>query len=62
LCNQFRHPAVLAKMATTLDQVSAGRLDLGIGSGSIEDEHHRLGLDWEPSPGVPSAWPRRWRS
>ena len=46
LCNQFRHPAVLAKMATTLDQVSAGRLDLGIGSGSIEDEHHRLGLDW----------------
>ena len=26
LCNQFRHPAVLAKMATTLDQISAGRL------------------------------------
>lgn len=46
LCNQFRHPAVLAKMATTLDQVSDGRLELGIGSGSIEDEHHRLGLDW----------------
>ena len=46
LCNQFRHPAVLAKMATTLDQISAGRLQLGIGSGSIEDEHSRLGLDW----------------
>ena len=46
LCNQFRHPAVLAKMATTLDQVSAGRLDLGIGSGSIEDEHTRTGLEW----------------
>ncbi|MDT5013885.1 MAG: hypothetical protein QOD39_45 [Mycobacterium sp.] len=46
LCNQFRHPAVLAKMATTLDQISAGRLQLGIGSGSIEDEHHRIGLDW----------------
>jgi alkanesulfonate monooxygenase SsuD/methylene tetrahydromethanopterin reductase-like flavin-dependent oxidoreductase (luciferase family) len=46
LCNQFRHPAVLAKMATTLDQVSAGRLELGIGSGSIEDEHHRTGLEW----------------
>jgi F420-dependent oxidoreductase-like protein len=46
LCNQFRHPAVLAKMATTLDQISAGRLELGIGSGSIEDEHQRLGLDW----------------
>jgi alkanesulfonate monooxygenase SsuD/methylene tetrahydromethanopterin reductase-like flavin-dependent oxidoreductase (luciferase family) len=46
LCNQFRHPAVLAKMATTLDQISAGRLELGIGSGSIEDEHNRMGLDW----------------
>ncbi len=46
LCNQFRHPAVLAKMATTLDQISAGRLQLGIGSGSIEDEHNRVGLDW----------------
>jgi alkanesulfonate monooxygenase SsuD/methylene tetrahydromethanopterin reductase-like flavin-dependent oxidoreductase (luciferase family) len=46
LCNQFRHPAVLAKMATTLDQISAGRLQLGIGSGSIEDEHTRTGLSW----------------
>ncbi|OBK72442.1 LLM class flavin-dependent oxidoreductase [Mycobacterium sp. 1274761.0] len=46
LCNQFRHPVVLAKMATTLDQISAGRLQLGIGSGSIEDEHDRVGLDW----------------
>ncbi len=46
LCNQFRHPAVLAKMATTLDQISGGRLELGIGSGSIEDEHQRMGLPW----------------
>ncbi|MGK2868139.1 MAG: LLM class flavin-dependent oxidoreductase [Mycobacterium sp.] len=46
LCNQFRHPVVLAKMATTLDQISAGRLQLGIGSGSIEDEHRRTGLGW----------------
>jgi alkanesulfonate monooxygenase SsuD/methylene tetrahydromethanopterin reductase-like flavin-dependent oxidoreductase (luciferase family) len=46
LCNQFRHPALLAKMATTLDQISAGRLELGIGSGSIEDEHDRSGLPW----------------
>jgi alkanesulfonate monooxygenase SsuD/methylene tetrahydromethanopterin reductase-like flavin-dependent oxidoreductase (luciferase family) len=46
LCNQFRHPAVLAKMATTLDQISDGRLELGIGSGSIEDEHLRAGLPW----------------
>ncbi|WP_286131904.1 MULTISPECIES: LLM class flavin-dependent oxidoreductase [unclassified Mycobacterium] len=46
LCNQFRHPAVLAKMVTTLDQISAGRLQLGLGSGSIEDEHDRVGLPW----------------
>jgi alkanesulfonate monooxygenase SsuD/methylene tetrahydromethanopterin reductase-like flavin-dependent oxidoreductase (luciferase family) len=46
LCNQFRHPAVLAKMATTLDQISEGRLQVGIGSGSIEDEHNRVGLEW----------------
>jgi alkanesulfonate monooxygenase SsuD/methylene tetrahydromethanopterin reductase-like flavin-dependent oxidoreductase (luciferase family) len=46
LCNQFRHPTLLAKMATTLDQICSGRLELGIGSGSIEDEHHRAGLDW----------------
>lgn len=46
LCNQFRHPAVLAKMVTTLDQISAGRLQLGLGSGSIEDEHDRAGLPW----------------
>lgn len=46
LCNQFRHPALLAKMATTLDVVSNGRLDLGIGSGSYEAEHQEAGLPW----------------
>jgi alkanesulfonate monooxygenase SsuD/methylene tetrahydromethanopterin reductase-like flavin-dependent oxidoreductase (luciferase family) len=46
LCNQFRHPAVLAKMAATLDAVSGGRLDLGVGSGSYEEEHVQAGLDW----------------
>lgn len=46
LCNNFRHPALLAKMATTLDVISNGRLDLGIGSGSVEEEHHQVGLPW----------------
>jgi alkanesulfonate monooxygenase SsuD/methylene tetrahydromethanopterin reductase-like flavin-dependent oxidoreductase (luciferase family) len=46
LCNTFRHPVTLAKMATTLDQISGGRLSLGLGSGSIEDEHRRAGLPW----------------
>jgi F420-dependent oxidoreductase-like protein len=46
LCNTFRHPALLAKMATTLDAISDGRLDFGIGSGSYEPEHDRAGLPW----------------
>lgn len=46
LCAGFRHPALLAKMAATLDVLSQGRLDLGVGSGSVADEHHRAGLPW----------------
>ncbi|MHB1709988.1 MAG: LLM class flavin-dependent oxidoreductase [Acidimicrobiales bacterium] len=46
LCNSFRHPALLAKMATTLDVLSEGRLELGIGSGSVETEHEQMGLPW----------------
>lgn len=46
LCNTFRHPALLAKMATTLDVISGGRLELGIGSGSYEPEHDRAGIPW----------------
>jgi alkanesulfonate monooxygenase SsuD/methylene tetrahydromethanopterin reductase-like flavin-dependent oxidoreductase (luciferase family) len=46
LCNGFRHPALLGKMATSLDLISGGRLDLGIGSGSVEIEHHEAGIEW----------------
>jgi F420-dependent oxidoreductase-like protein len=40
----YRHPAVLAKMAAAVDQVSNGRLTLGIGSGWQENEHAAYGL------------------
>jgi len=44
-CNPFRHPAVVAKMAATLDHVSNGRLDLGLGWGSIEEEFAKFGFE-----------------
>lgn len=50
-CNPFRHPAVLAKMAATVDQISGGRLDLGLGWGSIEAELGALGLDGKSRKG-----------
>jgi F420-dependent oxidoreductase-like protein len=42
--NTYRHPAVLAHMAATVDVISGGRLDLGIGAGWNEYEHASMGL------------------
>lgn len=42
--NTYRHPAVLAKMAATCDQISGGRLVLGLGSGWQENEHVAYGI------------------
>jgi F420-dependent oxidoreductase-like protein len=45
----FRHPSVLAKSAVTVDHVSGGRMELGIGAGWNEAEHARYGF---PFPGM----------
>ena len=42
--NTYRHPAVLAKMAATLDHMTEGRVVLGLGSGWQENEHHQYGI------------------
>jgi alkanesulfonate monooxygenase SsuD/methylene tetrahydromethanopterin reductase-like flavin-dependent oxidoreductase (luciferase family) len=51
----FRHPAIIAKNAATIDQMSGGRLDLGIGTGWNDYEHETLGI---PFPESPERWAR----
>jgi F420-dependent oxidoreductase-like protein len=48
LGNTFRHPAVVANMAATLDHVSGGRLELGIGAGWMQSEHDGYGIPLPP--------------
>jgi alkanesulfonate monooxygenase SsuD/methylene tetrahydromethanopterin reductase-like flavin-dependent oxidoreductase (luciferase family) len=43
LCDAFRHPAVLARQAVSIDHASGGRFDLGIGWGSVPDEFATFG-------------------
>ena len=47
LCNSFRNPAMLAKMAITLDEVSQGRLILGIGAGWNKPEYDAFGFPFD---------------
>jgi alkanesulfonate monooxygenase SsuD/methylene tetrahydromethanopterin reductase-like flavin-dependent oxidoreductase (luciferase family) len=48
LANTFRHPAVLAKSATVLDNVTGGRFILGLGAGWHEGEHDAFGIPLPP--------------
>lgn len=48
-CNSFRNPALLAKMAATIDHTSNGRLELGIGAGIQKNEHTSYGYPFPSS-------------
>ena len=47
--NDFRHPALLAKEAATLDLLSGGRFEFGIGAGWHQPEYEQVGLPFEPA-------------
>lgn len=44
----FRHPSLLAKAALTVDHISRGRVELGLGAGWMEDEHRAYGFRFPP--------------
>jgi F420-dependent oxidoreductase-like protein len=50
-CNGYRNPALLAKMASTVDVLSHGRLDFGIGAGWYRGEYEAYGYAYPPTPG-----------
>ena len=47
LCNDYRHPAVLAKEAATLDLFSEGRLELGLGAGWLKNEYEAAAIPFD---------------
>jgi probable F420-dependent oxidoreductase len=51
LCEALRPPSVAAKALATLDRITGGRLDIGLGAGWYEPEYAAIGMDM-PSPGV----------
>ena len=47
LGNDYRHPGVVAREAATLDLLSGGRLELGLGAGWMQADYDQLGLDYD---------------
>ncbi len=51
LCSMYRPPSLVAKMAATIDTISGGRLELGIGAGWKEEEARAYGVSWDGPKG-----------
>jgi probable F420-dependent oxidoreductase len=49
LNNDFRHPAIVAREAATLDALSGGRFELGLGAGHSRPEYEAIGLPFDPA-------------
>jgi alkanesulfonate monooxygenase SsuD/methylene tetrahydromethanopterin reductase-like flavin-dependent oxidoreductase (luciferase family) len=47
-CIHYRNPAMLARVVADVDRISGGRVVLGLGSGDMEHEFRRMGLDYPP--------------
>jgi F420-dependent oxidoreductase-like protein len=47
-CNSYRNPGMLAKSVATVDHISAGRIELGMGAGWMEEEYRAYGFEFPP--------------
>src|SRR5258708_15737304 len=56
-CNSYRHPALLAKMASTFDVLSHGRLNFGIGAGWYKHEYRAYAYPYPDAPQPPHMLP-----
>lgn len=50
LCNDLRNPVLLAQEAATVDLISGGRFELGLGAGWLGDDYRRTGISFDPGP------------
>ena len=48
ICQSYRNPAILAKALTTIDHISGGRLEIGIGAGWMDEEYKAYGFEFPP--------------